>query len=105
MDIEFSILAPMIVLIVLIVTVGGVILLKPLANRLGHLLEAMAREKENPGLENEVRRMHDLLESMDSRLALLEERQDFTDRLLSESDGDRGGRRLRRPLDDDSTES
>lgn len=83
---ELEILAPMLVAIVLILTVGGVVLLRPLSRRLGELLEVMAREREQPRLEGEVERLRDVVETMSGRLALLEERVDFTDALLSDSD-------------------
>ena len=42
---DWDVIAPMIVSIVLIVTVGGVILLRPIAKRLGALLDVMVLEK------------------------------------------------------------
>ena len=80
--IDWTEVAPMLVAIVAFVVIGGVILLKPIANRLGFLLEAMAKEKEST-LGGDVGHMRDLLETMNARLQLLEERQDFTERLLS----------------------
>lgn len=80
--IDWTEVAPMIVAVVLTLVIGGVILLKPIANRLGFLLEAMAKEKES-ALGNDVGHMRDLLETMNARLQLMEERQDFTERLLS----------------------
>ncbi|HKJ02294.1 MAG TPA: hypothetical protein VJ997_07560 [Longimicrobiales bacterium] len=79
---DWANIAPMLVAIVLFVVVGGVILLKPIANRVGFLLEAMAKEKES-GLGSDMGHVRDLLETMNARLQLLEERQDFTERLLS----------------------
>lgn len=79
---DWANIAPMIVGVVLILTVGGVTLLRPLAKRLGDLLEIMAREKQQ-GLETDVHQMRDLLETMNARLQLMEERQDFTERLLA----------------------
>lgn len=83
---EWEVIGPMVAFIVLVLTIGGVVLLRPLASRLGHLLEAMAKEREgdNPRLVNEIRRMHDELERMRGRLELLEERQDFADQILLE---------------------
>lgn len=80
--IDWEAVAPMIVAIVLFITVGGVLVLRPISKRVGDLLEAMAREKRS-GLENDVSQMRDLLETMNARLQLMEERQDFTERLLS----------------------
>lgn len=79
---DWTEIAPMIVAVVLILTVGGVTLLRPIARRVGELLEIMARDKQS-GLENDVGHMRDLMETMNARLQLLEERQDFTERLLS----------------------
>lgn len=80
--IDWNEVAPMIVAVVFIVTTGGVLLLRPIAKRLGDILELMAREKQE-GLQNDVGHIRDLLETMNARLQLLEERQDFTERLLS----------------------
>ncbi len=40
---QLELLAPMVFAVILTLTIGGVILLKPIANKLGHLLEAMAK--------------------------------------------------------------
>jgi hypothetical protein len=84
---SIEIIAPMIFLIILTLTIGGVILLKPIANKLGHLLEAMAEERSRPQLGAEVGHIRDLLETTNARLALLEERQEFTEALLSDPQG------------------
>lgn len=80
--IDWSEVAPMVVGVVFILTVGGVALLRPIAKRVGDLLEIMAREKQQ-GLESDVHQIRDLLETMNARLQLMEERQDFTERLLA----------------------
>ena len=77
-------LAPMLVAVVLILTVGGVALLRPLSKRLGDLLEVMADEKCNPALGDDLRQIRGYLETMNSRITLLEERQDFQEKLLSD---------------------
>lgn len=79
----WEMLAPMIVAIVLIVTVGGVLVLRPLAKRVSDLLELYAREQKS-GLQGEVGQIRELLETMNARLQLMEERQDFTERLLAD---------------------
>ena len=74
--------APMLVIMTLILTTGAVLLLRPIAKRLGDLLELMAKQRageiEAPGTQ----RMEHLLEAIDARLGLVEERLDFTDSLL-----------------------
>lgn len=86
---EWEFIAPMITSVVLIVTLGGVAVLRPIAKRVSDLLELYARDRQS-GLENDVGQMRDLLETMNARLQLMEERQDFTERLLSSgADGPR----------------
>lgn len=75
-------IAPMVVAVVLIVTTAGVILLRPLARRLGELLHAITQEKLSPTQVKELGQMRELFSTMESRLALLEERQTFTESLL-----------------------
>jgi hypothetical protein len=83
---DMEVIAPMVFAIILTLTIGGVILLKPIANKIGHLLEAMARERSQPQLGEEIRHIRDLLETTNARLDLLEDRQDFTDALLQDPD-------------------
>lgn len=82
---DWDVIAPMVIMVVLTLTVGGVLLLRPIAKRLGDIVELMLRGKQE-GAEGELRRMADLLETVSGRMALLEERQDFTERLLASGD-------------------
>ena len=79
-----DIIAPMVVMIILILTVGGVTLLRPLSKRLGDLLEVMADEKRNPSMGDDLHHIRAHLDTVSSRLALLEERQDFQEKLLAD---------------------
>jgi len=83
---QLEIIAPMVFAVILTLVIGGVILLKPIANKLGLLLEAMAKEKTEPQLSAELGHLRDLLETTNARLALLEERQEFAEALLSDPD-------------------
>ena len=65
-----------------IITVGGVLVLRPIATRLGSLLDAMARARSGAPMD-ETRRLRETVEVLNDRLSLLEERQDFTERLIS----------------------
>ncbi len=67
-----EILAPLILTVVLTLTVGGVLLLRPIAKRLGDIVELMIRGKQGEA-EGELRRIGDLLETVSGRMALLEE--------------------------------
>jgi hypothetical protein len=92
---ELEIMAPMAVAIVLILTVGGVAILRPIAKRAGELLEAMAAEKRDPKrVVDETRRVVELLETLNARIERIEERQEFTDSLLGSG---REGKPLPRP--------
>lgn len=91
---QLEILAPMIFAIILVLTIGGVVLLKPIANKLGNLLEAMARERQEPRIGDELERMREILETVSGRVALLEERQDFTEALLRDPERRSPQRRL-----------
>ena len=84
---DWDVIAPMIVSIVLIVTVGGVILLRPIAKRLGALLDVMVLEKSRTtSVDN--RRLGETMDTINERLSLIEERQDFTERLIDRSGSD-----------------
>ena len=89
---QLEIIGPMIFAIILTITIGGVILLKPIANKLGNLLEARAKERSEPQLGSDIGHLRDLLETTNARLSLLEERQEFMESLLS--DPERRRRRL-----------
>src|SRR5687768_10109780 len=84
--VDWDNLAPMIVAVTLILTCGGVLILRPLSKRAAELLEAMAKERSQPAPQRTIRaddgRVIELLEALNSRLERLEERQDFTDSLL-----------------------
>ena len=83
---DWEVIAPMIVGTVFILTTGGVLVLRPIAKKLGNLLEVMAREKASLPTE-EIRLLHSSMETMNQRLALIEERQDFTEKLLGRGSG------------------
>ena len=80
--IEWEFIAPMFISTVLIVTVGGVLVLRPISKRISELLELYSRDRQG-GVESGVLQIRDLLETMDARLHLMEERQEFTEKLLS----------------------
>lgn len=79
---EWEFIAPMIVSVVLILTVGGVALLRPVAKRLGALLDVMVMEKTRVS-QADNGRLLETIETLNDRLSLVEERQDFTERLIS----------------------
>lgn len=86
---DWEVFGPMMVAVVLIVTSGGVLVLRPITKRLSEVLELYARERQ-AGLQQEVSQIRDLLETVSARLELIEDRQDFTERLIGS--GEKGGR-------------
>ena len=77
---------PMVVSVVLFLTIGGVLVLRPISKHLGAYLEALTRQQMEPGQQRELTQMRELMETMSQRLMLLEERQDFAERLLESRD-------------------
>ena len=82
MPIDWSEVAPMVVAVVGFITIGGVLVLRPIAKKAGDLMEALARDKQG-GLQNDVGQLRDILETMNARLTLMEDRLDFTERLMA----------------------
>jgi hypothetical protein len=76
--------------LVVALTIGGVILLRPVTRHLGHYLEAKAEERRAPGGRSleEWDRLFNALDGVMDRLQALEESQDFTDKLLARPKGE-----------------
>ena len=77
--------APMIVMVTGIVTTGGVLILRPIAKHLAAYLQAMTEQSRlgSGHGPQEMAQLRDTLSAVESRLALLEERQNFTENLLT----------------------
>jgi hypothetical protein len=82
----WEVVAPMAAAIVLFLTIGGVLVLRPIAQHLGGYLEALTRRELQTGGSRDLEQMRDALETMSQRLSLIEERQDFAERLLESQD-------------------
>ena len=70
----------------LFMAIAAVAILRPLTTRAGRLLEAMARERTQTlkaGEDPDSIRLRALMEHVNRRLDLVEERLDFTERLIS----------------------
>lgn len=79
--------APMVVSVAFFMTVAAVLLLRPITKKLGSYLEVLAEERRRqlspqPVGRDDVARIASLLEAIDQRLVHLEDRQEFTERLL-----------------------
>lgn len=79
---EWEFIAPMVAMMTLILTAGAVLVLRPVAKRLGDLIELMIEERRGRASGDAVQ-LRDLVETLNARLAVLEERQDFQESLLS----------------------
>jgi hypothetical protein len=79
-------LATVIMVCTALVCSSAVLLLRPLAKRLGALIDASTSAKLRPPPEPEIARLGELLTRIDGRLNQMEERQDFAEALLSASD-------------------
>lgn len=84
---EWEFIAPMIFSSVLVLSIAAVIILRPLSKRLGNVLERM-QEQRSASDSDDLRRIARLLEGLDERVDRLEHRQDFTERMLSPSEGE-----------------
>ncbi|HEX9106597.1 MAG TPA: hypothetical protein VF832_05205 [Longimicrobiales bacterium] len=78
-----AIIAPMVVSIVFFVTTAAVLIFRPLTKRLGDRL-ANSNQPPPPALDTaELVHLRHALEETSARVELLEQRLDFTERLLS----------------------
>ncbi len=84
--VPWEVIAPMVAASVLFLTIGGVLVLRPIARHLGGYLEALTRRQLEGGGGRELEQMREVLDTMSQRLALIEERQDFAERLLESQD-------------------
>jgi hypothetical protein len=76
-------IAPVVILLVVTFAVTGTILLRPLVSRLAVLLEAMAREKSEHRFPSGIEHLTELMERLDGRVSVLEDRQNFTEAFLA----------------------
>lgn len=79
-------LAIVLIVCTAIICASGVLVLRPLARRLGGLIDATTQARLRPAPEPEIARLREVLSRIDGRLSQMEERQDFAEALLSASD-------------------
>ena len=87
---------PELIPIFLFMAFAAVLILRPISKKLGVLIEAMARERSAPAATPErgltdaqVERITSVLERMGARLDLIEDRLEFTERLVDASASER----------------
>jgi hypothetical protein len=77
-------LAPVIIMVTGILTTGGVLILRPITKHLAEYLRLRAlKEQKLEAGGADLAQLRDALVNAESRLALLEERQNFTESLLT----------------------
>jgi hypothetical protein len=77
-------IAPVIVMVTGILTAGGVLILRPISKHLAEFLRIRAlKEQRIEAGGADLAQLRDALANAESRLALLEERQNFTESLLT----------------------
>jgi|HigsolmetaAR202D_1030399.scaffolds.fasta_scaffold08354_1 hypothetical protein len=85
-------LAGVIISVSFMVTTAAVVLLWPITRRLGAYLEVLVQEKRSVARLETNERVEQLLEEVSQRLALLEERVEFAERLrIGSASGAREG--------------
>ncbi|MGH7554620.1 MAG: hypothetical protein ACREMQ_16580, partial [Longimicrobiales bacterium] len=72
----------MIFTLIIIMMVGGFILLMPLSRRLGLLVESRIQEKRQVSPDPEIARLTETVQSLQSQVQSLVDRQDFVEHLL-----------------------
>ena len=82
-------LAGMVFTLVLATLIGGFVLLFPLSKRLGTLLESKIKEPP-PQIPNaEIERLSERIQSLETQVRQLNDRQEFAERLIGERQQDK----------------
>jgi hypothetical protein len=84
-DLMMGLTASVLITLIAAVSVVSVVLLRPVSKHLGHYFEAKAEERRALGGRSpeDWDRLFNAMETMAHRLEVLEERQDFTEKLLT----------------------
>jgi hypothetical protein len=70
--------------ITMFISIAAVLILRPMTSKVGGLLQAMTKERTASSSESaDLARMRVLMEHVSKRMDLMEERLDFTERLLA----------------------
>lgn len=91
--------APLIFSMTLVLSIAGVLILRPLAKRLGDLIEATAHEKRVKARDEELARLTEIVDRLTDRIERIEDRQDFSERILASLERTESRARLSGPAD------
>jgi hypothetical protein len=97
--IDWEILAPVIFGMTLVLSTAAVFILRPLTKRLGELIETTSRNKQAPLSSEDVAKLTDVVGRLADRMESLEERQDFSESILTALQEPRDKARLAEPTD------
>ena len=82
--IDYDLLIIATFLLLFLVILGGTVLLFPLSRKLGHLIEARTRAGEVAEADRAIHLLTVRLDTLETQLGALADRQEFLDRLLVE---------------------
>lgn len=80
---DMTAVASMVMTIILVALIGGFVLLRPIAKRVGLLLEQKLQDRQSAAAIDEVRQLRERMQLLEEEVRLLNERQRFTDELIS----------------------
>ena len=85
MPLDLEMVIALVFSLLMTVVIGGIILLRPISKHLGQYFEAKANERKALGhrAPEDWDRLFTTLEGLATRMDSLEERQEFTERLLA----------------------
>ena len=83
---EWEFIAPMVMGVTLFLSIAGVLVFRPLTKRLGDLIEVTARNRKTPPGQEDVARLTEVVSRLADRIDQLEERQEFTERVLTSAE-------------------
>jgi hypothetical protein len=89
---EWDYVAPMVIAVTITLSAAAVLIFRPLAKRLGDLIEITGRRQSVEARSEDIARLTEVVSSLADRLEHLEQRQDFADRILVSLDRPSGER-------------
>ena len=97
--IDWEVIAPMIFGLTIVLSTAAVLIIRPLTKRLGELIENTSRNRQAPLSSEDVSKLTDAVGRLTDRIESLEERQDFSESMLTALQEPRDKARLAEPTD------
>ncbi len=83
---DWEFIAPMVMGVTAFISVAAVLIFRPLTKRLGDLIEAISRDRQTKLSDENAQRVISIVEQLGDRVEQMEERLDFTERMLASAD-------------------